>query len=63
VGLAGAITVAQLLEKLLFGISPWDFNAYLGAIAALGIAAVLAILLPANRAAAIDPLIALRSAV
>ncbi len=60
VGLAGAITVAQLLEKLLFGISPWDLNAYLGAIAALGIAAVLAILLPASRAAAIDPLIALR---
>ena len=42
-GLVGAITVARLLEKLLFGISPWDFNAYLGAIAALGIAAVLAI--------------------
>jgi putative ABC transport system permease protein len=60
VGLAGAITVAQLLEKLLFGISPWDFNAYLGAIAALGISAVLAILLPAIRAAAVDPLIALR---
>jgi predicted permease len=60
VGLAGAIAVARLLEKLLFGISPWDFNAYLGAIAALGIAAVLAILLPAIRAAAIDPLIALR---
>jgi predicted permease len=60
VGLAGAITVARLLEKLLFGISPWDFNAYFGAIAALGIAAVLAILLPAIRAAAVDPLIALR---
>jgi putative ABC transport system permease protein len=60
VGLAGAITVARLLEKLLFGISPWDFNAYLGAIAALGIAAVLAILLPAIRAAAVNPLIALR---
>jgi len=60
VGLAGAITVAQLLEKLLFGISPWDFNAYLAAIAALGISAVLAILLPAIRAAAVDPLIALR---
>jgi predicted permease len=60
VGLAGAIIVAQLFEKLLFSISPWDFNAYLGAIAALGIAAVLAILLPAIRAAAVDPLIALR---
>ena len=60
VGLVGAITVARLLKKLLFGISRWDFNAYLGAIAALGIAAVLAILLPAIRAAAVDPLIALR---
>ncbi|HKQ78407.1 MAG TPA: ABC transporter permease, partial [Blastocatellia bacterium] len=60
VGLAGAISIARLLEKLLFGISPWDFNAYLGAIAALGISAVLAILLPAIRAAAVDPLIALR---
>ena len=60
VGLVGAITIARLLEKLLFGISPWDFNAFFGAIAALGIAAVLAILLPAIRAAAVDPLIALR---
>ncbi len=59
-GLVSAIPLARLLEKLLFGISPWDFNAYIGAIAALGIAALLAILLPAIRAAAIDPLIALR---
>jgi predicted permease len=60
VGLAGAITAARLLEKLLFGISPWDVSAYLGAVAALGIAAALAISLPAIRAAAVDPLIALR---
>ena len=54
-GLAGALAVARLLEGLLYEISPWDVGTYLGAIAVLGIAALLATLLPAIRAATIDP--------
>ena len=60
VGLAGALAVARLLTGLLYEISPWDVSAYLGTIAVLGSAALLATLLPAIRAATIAPLIVLR---
>ena len=59
-GLAGAFATARLLTGLLYEISPWDIGAYLGTIAVLGSAALLAILLPAIRAATIAPLTVLQ---
>ncbi len=59
-GLAAALVLARLLTGLLYEISPWDLSAYLGTIAVLGSAAVLATLLPALRAAAIPPLVVLQ---
>jgi len=59
-GLAGALAVARLLEGLLYEISPWDVSTYLGALAVLGVAALLATVIPAIRAATIAPLIALQ---
>lgn len=59
-GLAGALAVARLLTGLLYEISPWDAVTYLGAIAVLGSAALLATLLPAIRAATIAPTVVLR---
>jgi putative ABC transport system permease protein len=59
-GLAGALAVARLLEGLLYEISPWDVGTYLGALAVLGVAALLATLIPAIRAATIAPVIALQ---
>jgi putative ABC transport system permease protein len=59
-GLAGALAVAQLLTGLLYETSPWDVGTYLGTIAVLGTASLLAMLLPAIRAASIAPLTALR---
>ena len=59
-GLAGALAVARLLTGLLYAISPWDVATYLGTIAVLGTAALLAILLPAIRAASIAPVIVLQ---
>ncbi|MPY89142.1 MAG: FtsX-like permease family protein [Luteitalea sp.] len=59
-GLVGALAAARLLEGLLYEISPWDVGTYLGVVVVIGIAAMLATLLPAIRAATIDPLIALR---
>jgi predicted permease len=59
-GLGGALAVARLLTGLLYEISPWDVGAYLGTIAVLGGAALLAILLPAIRAATIAPIIVLQ---
>ena len=59
-GLAGALAVARLLTGLLYEISPWDVGTYLGAIAVLGSAAMLATLFPAIRAATIAPLVVLQ---
>ncbi|MPY88578.1 MAG: FtsX-like permease family protein [Luteitalea sp.] len=60
VGLAGALAGARLLSSLLYEISPWDWPTYLAVVVLLGTAATLATLVPAIRAATIDPLIALR---
>lgn len=60
VGLAGALAVARLLEGLLYEISPWDVGTYLGTLVVLGVAALLAIMIPAIRAATIAPFIALQ---
>lgn len=59
-GLVVAAAVMWLLQRLLYGISPWDAATYAGAAAVLGVAALLATLLPACRAAAVAPLIALQ---
>jgi predicted permease len=59
-GLAGALTLARLITGLLFEISPWDAGTYLGTIAVLGGAALLATLVPAIRAATIAPLVVLQ---
>ena len=60
VGIAGALATARLLQGLLYEISPWDAGPYLGALIVIGVAALLATLIAAIRAATIAPLIALR---
>jgi putative ABC transport system permease protein len=59
-GIAGALAVAQLLTSLLHGIGPWDVVTHLGAVVVLAVAALLATLLPAIRAASIAPVVALQ---
>lgn len=59
-GIGGALAVAHLLTSLLHGIGPWDVVTYLGAVLVLSVAALLATLLPAIRAASIAPVVALR---
>ena len=54
-GLAGALAAARLLTGVLYGVTPWDAGTYLGAIAVLGSAALLATVVPAIRAATITP--------
>ena len=60
VGLAGALALSRLMSGLLYGIGPWDAATYLGTIAVLGTAALIATLVPAIRAARIAPLIVLQ---
>jgi ABC-type antimicrobial peptide transport system permease subunit len=60
-GLAGAFWSARLIESLLFGASAKDPLTYGAVSLILFLAALAANFLPARRAAAIDPMSALRS--
>jgi putative ABC transport system permease protein len=59
-GLIGAAAVTRLLAGMLYGVTPLDPLAYVGAGALLLVAAALACYLPARRAARLDPVRALR---
>ena len=60
-GLVGAALLTRFMQAALFGIAPLDAASFAAAPLALAIVAVMACLLPAKRAAAIDPAQALRS--
>jgi len=61
IGLALALGAAQLISSLLFGVSPLDPLTYVATVAVLGAVTLAATLVPARRAASIDPLTALKS--
>jgi putative ABC transport system permease protein len=61
IGLLGAILASHLLRSLLFDISPLDPIVLVSAAAFVLLLAILASLLPAQRAASIDPMHALRA--
>ncbi len=60
IGIVVCIWTGQFLQGLLFGIEPWDARAYTAAVGVLLLTAVLSALIPAIRAARIDPISALR---
>jgi ABC-type antimicrobial peptide transport system permease subunit len=60
VGLAGSFALTRVLEKMLFGIGSYDALTFAGAALVLGAVAVFASLIPALRAARVDPVTALR---
>jgi macrolide transport system ATP-binding/permease protein len=61
VGLACSIAGATLMRSLLFGTPPWDASTLIAVAAILGLSALLASYIPAHRAAAVDPVEALRA--
>jgi predicted permease len=61
IGAAGALAVGRALSSLLYGVSSGDAAAFSIAIAVALVTAVAACLLPARRAAMLDPLAGLRA--
>ena len=59
-GCAASAFASGLLRSSLFGLSPLDPLAYVSVMALLSAAALLATVVPARRAAAVDPVVALR---
>lgn len=60
-GLAGSLLAARYLKTLLYDISATDLGTYVAVVGAIAIAAMLAAWIPALRASAVDPMVALRS--
>jgi putative ABC transport system permease protein len=60
-GLAAAFALTHLIAGFLFGVKPWDPAAFLAAPLILTAVAILAVWLPAKRAAKVDPMQALRA--
>jgi len=61
IGLVAAITAAELMRKLLFGVQSWDAATLAGVGVLLAAASLLASFLPARRAASMNPTDALRA--
>lgn len=61
VGVAAALVLSRLLASALFGVGPNDPASFIAVTFLLGVVALLAALLPARRAAAVDPIVALRT--
>ena len=61
VGALMAIVVGRAISSLLFAVSPWDFASYLGMALAMLLVAAASGYIPARRASAINPMVALRN--
>ena len=61
VGTAGSLSLSSLIRRLLFGIQPNDPLTLCGAVLAICVIALLAVLIPSSQAAKVEPASALRS--
>ena len=59
-GMAGALVLTRVMTTLLFGVEPTDALTFLAVSMVLVTVAVVACLVPARRAASVDPMVALR---
>ena len=60
VGVPLAIAGARLLRSTLFGLGPGDPFSFAAALAGIVVVTLIASLIPARRAASVDPILALR---
>jgi ABC-type antimicrobial peptide transport system permease subunit len=61
IGIGAAVGLMQLMKSLLFGVSPMDPVTYVAVTGVLAVVASVASYVPARRAAAADPVEALRA--
>jgi ABC-type antimicrobial peptide transport system permease subunit len=61
IGVLGALALARVTESLLFGVSPTDPGTYVAVGGVILAVALLACLVPAQRATRVDPLVAIRN--
>jgi len=61
IGLVGAVALSHSLANFLYGLSPFDPLTFSGVVVTLAAVSLAACLVPAWRAARVDPMIALRS--
>jgi predicted permease len=59
-GIAGSLALTRLMESLLFGVQPSDPLTLATVIAAIGVIATIACVVPAHRATRVDPVVVLR---
>ena len=60
-GVPLVVLVSRMLSSQLFGVKPYDAVSYAAAVAGVAVVAMAAAVIPAQRAASVDPLRALRS--
>ena len=60
IGTAGALAVTRYMTTLLFGVKPIDVLTFVAVASVLALVVLIACIVPARRAAKIDPLEALR---
>jgi predicted permease len=60
IGAVGALVLTRVMTTLLFGVAPTDVVTFLSVALVLVAVALIACLVPARRAASVDPLVALR---
>ena len=61
VGLLGTVIAGRVLRSFLFGVEPMDSATLVLTLLTVGAASMIAVLVPARRAARIDPMLAIRA--
>ena len=61
IGIPAALGAGKLITDQLYGVKSWDPVMLFGAIVCLGLAALIAAFIPAQRASRLDPVVALRA--